>query len=86
MLFVPASQGGHCPPLLIVHIVEKHGGRCPPYGSLAGWPESIAHRACPGLDPGVRSYSPSSATIASRIRYFCTLPVTVIGNASTKRT
>jgi|GEM_PF-3980783 len=54
------------------------GGHCLPYGSLARWPESIVHR--------VRSYRSSSATIASRIRNFCTLPVTVIGNASTKRT
>ncbi len=34
----------------------------------------------------VSTLSPSSAIILSRIRNFCTLPVTVIGNSSTKRT
>lgn len=29
------------------------------------------------------SLSPSSLTVSSRIKNFCTLPVTVIGNAST---
>ena len=29
--------------------------------------------------------TPSSAAIRSRIRYFCTFPVTVIGNSSTSR-
>ena len=42
------------------------------------------HRADPLRLP--RADSPSAPHIASRIRYFCTLPVTVIGNASTKRT
>jgi hypothetical protein len=30
--------------------------------------------------------SPNSAIIVSRMRNFCTLPVTVMGNSSTKRT
>lgn len=43
-----------------------------------------------GARPTGRGQTPASAlpsaTIAARIRYFCTLPVMVIGKPSTKRT
>jgi alkylation response protein AidB-like acyl-CoA dehydrogenase len=57
---------------------------------LLGGPERVRHLAAKmqgfaGNYAVFASSNPSSRIMASRMRYFCTLPVTVIGKESTKR-
>jgi hypothetical protein len=61
------------------------GNAAPPDFQVAGAPAGTGRRNAQAVRVPAASSRPSSAIEVSRILNFCTLPVTVMGNSSTKR-